>query len=520
MDRRTLFAAIALIAIGMVLGIVLVSHLGSGSAIGSALAQSGRTSPSRIGAQQPPIQLTESVRQLNNVFVEVANAVMPSVVGIRVLRERDRGGDVFEFFGPFRRFFEERRPEDAPPPQRAQGSGVIVTEDGYIVTNNHVIEGAKEEDIRVITHEGKEYRAKIIGRDPLTDLALLKVEARGLKPAYFGKVDDIRVGEWVIAVGNPFGLRSTVTAGIISAIGRGGLGVIGGDPYAVENFIQTDAAINPGNSGGGLFTLQGALIGINTAIATTTGFYQGYGFAVPVDIVRAVVEDLMEDGKIDRGYIGVQIQPVDDVTAKAIGLDKPQGAIVSSVVKGSAADRAGIKVGDVILAFDGIPVQSPNHLQGLVATRRAGQTVRLTIWRDGQKLEKTVTLRRRDEDATAARTSDTQESESSREESVRSVDLDKLGLSVGPLSERVRSQLEVEEGVEVTRVSPYSHAWERGLRRGDVITHVGNTPVRSVAEFRRLLGQRKPGEAVLLRVVSAGPNGEVVRRLVSLEIPS
>ncbi|MEN3026742.1 MAG: Do family serine endopeptidase [Chlorobiota bacterium] len=518
MDRRMLLAAVGLIAVGMVMGIVLVSHLGSGSAIGTLLAQT-RLNSSTLGAKQPPIQLSEAVRQLNQVFVDVANAVTPSVVGIRVLRERGQQRDIFEFFGPFRRFFEEQ-PDMSPPPQRSQGSGVIVTEDGYIVTNNHVVENAKEEDIRVVTHDGKEFRAKIVGRDPLTDLALLKVEARGLKPAHFGKIEDVRVGEWVIAVGNPFGLRSTVTAGIISAVGRGGLGVLGGDPYAVENFIQTDAAINPGNSGGGLFTLQGSLIGINTAIATTTGFYQGYGFAVPIDIVRAVIEDLMEDGKIDRGYIGVQIQPVDDVTAKAIGLDKPQGAIVSSVVKGGAAERAGIREGDVILEFDGIPVKSPNHLQGLVATRRAGQTVRLTIWRDGKKIEKTVTLRRRDESGTTARTSDTEEADSSEETAERLVDLDKLGLSVGPLSERQRNQLEVEDGVEVVQVTPYSHAWERGLRRGDVITHVGNTPVRSVTEFRRLLSQRKPREAVLLRVVSAGPNGEVLRRLVSVEIPS
>ncbi len=518
MDRRTLFAAIALISIGMVLGVVLVSHFGSGSAIGSVVAQSRPSA--QIGAKQPPIQLSESVRQLNRVFVEVANAVMPSVVGIRVVSrdEKGRDSDIFEFFGPFRRFFEEREPEMTPPPRQAQGSGVIVSEDGYIVTNNHVVSGAKEEDIRVITYDGKEYRAKLIGRDPLTDLALLKIDAKGLKPAYFGNVDDIQVGEWVIAVGNPLGLRSTVTAGIVSAVGRGGLGVLGGDPYAVENFIQTDAAINPGNSGGGLFTLNGALIGINTAIATTTGFYQGYGFAVPVDIVRAVVEDLIEDGKIDRGYIGVQIQPVDDVTAKAIGLDKPQGAIVASVLKGGAAEQAGIKEGDVILEFDGIPVKSPNHLQGLVATRRAGQSVRLTIWRDGKKLERTVTLRRRDETATAEQTSATESS--GEKESARTVDLEKLGFSVGPLSERLKDQLGIDEGVEVVRVTPYSHAWERGLRRGDVITHVGSTPVRSVSEFRRLLGQRKPNEAVLLRVVSQGPNGEVLRRLVALELPS
>lgn len=518
MDRRTLLAAIALISIGMVVGIVLVSHLGSGSIIGSVVAQT-KTS-AQVGAKQPPVQLGESLRQFNRVFVEVANAVMPSVVGIRVVRQQEGERRMFEFFGPFRRFFEEQLPEGlTPPPQRAQGSGVIVTEDGYIVTNNHVVEKAKEEDIRVITYDGKEYRAKIVGRDPLTDLALLKVDARGLKPAYFGNVDDIQVGEWVIAVGNPLGLRSTITAGIVSAIGRGGLGVISGDPYAVENFIQTDAAINPGNSGGGLFTLQGTLIGVNTAIATTTGFYQGYGFAVPVDIVRAVVEDLIEDGKIDRGYIGVQIQPVDDVTAKALGLEKPQGAIVSNVLKGGAAERAGIKEGDVILELDGIPIRSPNHLQSLIVTRRAGQTVRLTLWREGKRLEKSVTLRRRDEDATASRTGTPEPSEGSSEET-RSVDLEKLGFSVGALSEQARSRLEVEHGVEVRRVTPYSYAWERGLRSGDVITHVGATPVNSVAEFRRLLGQRKPGEAVLLRVISAGPEGEVVRRIVSLEMPS
>ncbi len=517
MNRRTLIAAVVLVGAGMVLGILLMSHLGAGAAPRALLAQQR----SQLGAPKPPIaQPSELVRQLNRIFVDVANAVIPSVVGIRVYqRDSESPSRFFEFFGPFRRFFEDEEggaPEAPSPPREVQGAGVIVTEDGYIVTNNHVIEKVKEEDLRVVLHDGKELRAKIVGRDPLTDLALLKVDAKGLKPAYFGNVEDIQVGEWVIAVGNPLGLRSSVTAGIISATGRGGLG-LQRDSYGVENFIQTDAPINPGNSGGGLFTLSGALIGINTAIATTTGFYQGYGFAIPIDIVRAVVEDLIEDGKIDRGYIGVQIQPVDDVMAKALGLDSPRGAAVARVLKGGAAEQAGIKVGDVILAFDGVPVRGPNHLQGLVATRRAGQKVRLTIWRDGKTIEKVVTLRPRDQDTTAARVEAGSEEPS---EGRPTVDLERLGLAVAPLSPQKREQLEIDSGIEVTRVKAYSPAWEQGLRRGDVITHVGNTPVKSVAEFRQLLGQRKPGDAVLLRVLSVGRDGEVVERLVAIELPS
>lgn len=518
MNRRTLIAAVVLVGVGMVLGILLMSHLGAGAAPRALQAQQR----SQLGAPNPPIaQPSELVRQLNRAFVDVANAVLPSVVGIRVYqRGSESPSRFFEFFGPFRRFFEDEErgsPEAPPPPREVQGAGVIITEDGYIVTNNHVVERVKEEDLRVVLHDGKELRAKIIGRDPLTDLALLKVDAKGLKPAYFGNVEDIQVGEWVIAVGNPLGLRSSVTAGIISATGRGGLG-LQRDSYGVENFIQTDAPINPGNSGGGLFTLSGALIGINTAIATTTGFYQGYGFAIPIDIVRAVVEDLIEDGKIDRGYIGVQIQPVDDVMAKALGLDSPRGAAVARVLKGGAAEQADIKVGDVILALDGTPVRSPNHLQALVAMRRAGQKVRLTIWRDGKTIEKVVTLRPRDQDTTAARAEAGSEEESS--EGKPAVDLERLGLAVAPLSPEKREQLEIDSGIEVTRVKAYSPAWEQGLRRGDVITHVGNTPVKSVAEFRRLLGQRKPGDAVLLRVLSVAPNGEVIERLVAIELPS
>jgi len=516
MNRRMLIAAVVLVGAGVILGILLMSHLGAGAAPRALLAQQR----SQLGAPKPPLaQSSELARQLNRLFVEAANAVIPSVVGIRIYqRDADSPRRFFEFFGPFRRFFEDEEitPQAPLPPRGPQGSGVIVTEDGYIVTNNHVVEKVQEEDLRVILHDGRELRAKIIGRDPLTDLALLKVDAKGLKPAYFGNVEDIQVGEWVIAVGNPLGLRSSVTAGIISATGRGGLG-LQRDSYGVENFIQTDAPINPGNSGGGLFTLSGALIGINTAIATTTGFYQGYGFAIPVDIVRAVVEDLIEDGKIDRGYIGVQIQPVDDVMAKALGLDSPRGAVVSRVLKGGAAEQAGIKVGDVILAFDGIPVRSPNHLQGLVATRRAGQKVRLTIWRDGKTIEKVVTLRPRDQDDTATRVETGSEEPS---EGRRTVDLERLGLAVAPLSPEKREQLEIDSGIEVTRVKAYTPAWEQGLRRGDVITHVGDTPVKSVAEFRRLLGQRKPGDAVLLRVLSVGPGGEVVERLVAIELPS
>ena len=283
-----------------------------------------------------------------------------------------------------------------PKEQRGSGSGIIISDDGYIVTNNHVVENATK--VTVGMSDKRTFEAKVIGTDPLTDLAVIKIDAKDLPTAYLGNSDDLKVGQWVMAIGNPLALSSTVTAGIVSAIGRGQLGLIK-DSYGVENFIQTDAAINPGNSGGALVDLSGAVIGVNSAIAAgNTGNYIGYGFAIPINLVKSVAKDLIAHGKISRGYIGVNIGEVDDAMAKSLGLDKPKGIIVQGIVDGGAASKADIKEGDVILKVDGREVNQPNQLQGYIASKSAGTTVKLTLFRDGKEIEREVTLKARDAD--------------------------------------------------------------------------------------------------------------------------
>lgn len=338
MNKRSLAAAIMLIGVGIIFGVVLVSNFGNGG-VGSLFAGGVKD----IGAKNPPVVVNETVRALNDAYKAVSKSVNPSVVSINVLTEtkvpKNRLPDIFKFFGQPDDGSQDNGEEDRTQKSEGAGSGVIVSEDGYIVTNNHVVEDASADGIKVIFSDKKEYKAKLIGRDPLTDIAVLKIEAKGLPAVHFGNSDDVQVGEMVLAVGNPLGLHSTVTSGIVSALGRGALGLNRGS-YAIENFIQIDAAINPGNSGGGLFNLQGSLIGINSAIASRTGYFSGYGFAIPINLAKAVVLDIMDDGKVDRGYIGVQIRSVDEVIAKSMKLESVAGVLVDNVL--SDGDRKSV----------------------------------------------------------------------------------------------------------------------------------------------------------------------------------
>jgi serine protease Do len=335
-------------------------------------------------------------------------------------------------------------------------------------------------------------------------------------PAYIANSDEVQSGEWVVAVGNPLGLQSTITAGIVSAIGRGRLG-LGKDQYSVENYIQTDAAINPGNSGGGLFDLEGKLVGINTAIATRTGGYQGYGFAIPANLVKAVVQDLMDDGKINRGYIGVQITPVDEATAKAVGLDKVVGAMVQSLVDKGAAKSAGIEEGDVILEVDGTPISSTNELQSRISMRRAGDKVTLTIWRNKQRINKSVTLKPRDDNKDVAVNTRTEE-EPKEEANIKPVVIENLGLTLAPLSGDSKKALDVASGVLVSKVEPYSEAARARIIPGAVIVKAGGQAVTSPKQLKDLFAAKKPGEALLLQVKFKNGN-VVVSQLIGIEVP-
>jgi Do/DeqQ family serine protease len=359
-------------------------------------------------------------------------------------------------------------------PMRSSGSGVIITDNGYIVTNNHVIEDAT--NIEVVLNNNQRYYAKIVGTDPSTDLALLKVKAKGLPYIAYGNSDEVQLGEWVLAIGNPFDLTSTVTAGIVSAKARN-IGILRDrNNLQVESFIQTDAAVNPGNSGGALVNLKGELIGINTAIATSTGQYSGYSFAIPVSLVKKVIDDLLEFGQVQRGLLGVQIENVDAAIAEELSLPTNQGVLVRLVNKGSAADESGIRQGDVITAIDQHRVNSVSELQEWVARHRPGKTVTVTFIRQGKTNKVTAKLK----------------NNAGKEELYRldePFDLQGVGLEDASLADLAR--LNLEGGVLVTVAEG---KWkEAGLQKGFVIGFLDKVPVDDAVDFKRMLRYKNGG---------------------------
>ncbi|OGU78355.1 MAG: trypsin, partial [Ignavibacteria bacterium RIFOXYA2_FULL_35_9] len=437
---------------------------------------------------KPPVNLDANATSFSKAFIEVAEKVTPTIVQVSVVSEKENPHSDFFFF-PFR---------DLPKGQRGSGSGIIISEDGYIVTNNHVVEKATKVTIGMF--DKRTFEAQVVGTDPLTDLAVIKIEAKNLPTAYLGNSDDLKVGQWVMAIGNPLALSSTVTAGIVSAIGRGQLGLIK-DSYGVENFIQTDAAINPGNSGGALVDLSGSVIGVNSAIAAgNTGTYIGYGFAIPINLVKSVAKDLIAHGKISRGYIGVNIGEVDDAMAKSLGLDKPKGIIVQGLVEGGAASKADIKEGDVILKVDGREVNQPNQLQGYIASKSAGTTVKMTLFRDGREIEREVTLKARDENSKSELVANKEKDNEVNSESKSSTaQFDGVGFSVKNLSSKEKSDLKVDHGVIITEVKPFSKAEDRQLAKGFIILEADKKKINSVSDLRNIIKDKK-GSALLLKL--------------------
>jgi serine protease Do len=423
-------------------------------------------------------------------FASLAEKLSPCVVNIRVTKvERVTGSDFMGPGGgfgpgsPFGEFFERyfqgvpRAPHEFR--QQGAGSGFIISKDGLIVTNNHVVEGAKEVTVTLATKE--EYPAKIVGRDPKTDIALVKIEPKGMLPvAALGDSDRLRVGEWVVAIGNPFGLNNTVTAGIVSAKGR----VIGAGPY--DDFIQTDASINPGNSGGPLFNLQGEVVGISTAIIPNG---QGIGFAVPVNLAKGLLPELEAKGEVTRGYLGVNIQAITAELAKSLNLKDRKGALVADVTKGGPAESAGIKQGDVIIGFDGKEITEMHTLPALVAAAPVGKEAAVTILRDGKEQVVRVTVGRMPGE---------------RAEAPGAVEpaQGKWGLALRDLDARTaqRLNLRIGEGVFVAGVQPGSPADRAGLRAGDVILEVNRQKVTSVKEAQAE-AQKDPGAQSLLVLV-------------------
>ncbi|MEW6061592.1 MAG: Do family serine endopeptidase [Bacteroidota bacterium] len=501
--KRSILAAIVFITIGIIFGAVLVSDF-DGTPFGFAQQKS-----IKLGSDEKPQKTDLNLQAANEAFVNVAKKATPSVVSLIVTTKAKKNPHTDEFF----KFFPDfpfRMPEGQT---QGSGSGVIVTKDGYIITNNHVVEDAAEDGIEVVLNDTRRFKAKLVGTDPLTDVAVIKIDGRDLPVAMLGNSDELQVGQWALAIGNPLGLTSTVTAGIISYLGRS-IRIIQ-DNYGIENFIQTDAAVNPGNSGGALVNIYGEVIGINTAIATTNQRYQGYSFAIPINLAKSVAEDLILHGKVERGYIGVSIQQVDETLAKANGLNKVEGVFVQEVI-GEAAKAAGIKAGDIILSIDGKPLKAPNELQTYIASKHPGDKVTLVIWRDEKKIEKTVTLRARNDNTVAVNQNDEEEEEGTVvESSARTVEFESLGFSVRKADARLMKDREVNSSVLVASVKTYSEAFSRGLRENDIILEADKKPVTTVSEFEKIVKSKKAGDALLLRV--KGPQGSP--RFVAVMIP-
>lgn len=407
------------------------------------------------------------------------NAVR-AVVNIEAVQQVEmspRGGygyDPFlEFFGiPQQRGY---RGESEPRYQerRAGGSGVIISEDGYVVTNNHVVDGATK--LRVKLNDGRKFDAKLIGKDSATDLALLKIEATELPTVPFGSSDALRLGEWVLAIGSPFDLQSTITAGIVSAKARQ-LGVIPND-FSIESFIQTDAAVNPGNSGGALVNTHGELVGINTLIKSQTGSYVGYSFAIPESIVRKVVVDLKESGVVQRALLGIRFLPVDqdflDSEGKELGIDQIGGAYVAAVVEGGAASEAGVRKGDVILSIDGVKIADASTLQEQIAKRRPNDKVELSVKRDGKVKQIEVTLRNK----------------AGKTELVTREDVDVVEVLGGKFADagaKLCRELDIRGGVQVVGIKADGILARARVKQGFVITHINDKPVRSLADMQRM----------------------------------
>jgi serine protease Do len=431
-------------------------------------------------------------------FVPVVKAAMPAVVNIsttRVVHGRNRQqmsplfNDPFfrQFFGDdFSRQFQVPRDQH----ENSLGSGVIVDSSGYIVTNNHVVE--KADEIKVLLGDKREFIGKVVGTDPKSDIAVIRIKATGLPVIPWGDSDRLEVGEYVLAMGNPFGLNQTVTMGIVSAVGRANVGIA-----AYEDFIQTDAAINPGNSGGALVNARGELVGINTAIFSRSGGYMGVGFAVPSNMVHKVMQSLIDKGKVVRGWLGVSIQDLTPELAKSFGVSDAKGALVGEVVKDSPADKAGFRAGDVIVRLNGKTIDSPATLRNQVAELPVGRKVQVQAVRDRKPVDLDVIIA--EQPASLAQSGDGQEGESDTGAAF-------AGLEVQELTADIAQQLGLPAasgGVLVSGVDPASTA-ASGVRRGDVITEINRLPIRTVGDYNRAVAKLRKKENILLLVNRRG----------------
>ena len=477
-NRAKVGIAGSLLLFGWLSGTLLTGVLNQPSDLNAAISQgnSGASSLSRDGNPNPG-------------FSDVAKVVRPAVVHITVVKERADGLQN-EPYGSMREFFNlPNPPEDyKQPPSMGMGSGVIISPNGYVVTNHHVIGDATW--VKVTLLDKREFQGKVVGGDPQTDLAVVKVEGTNLPSLSWGNSSNLEIGDYVLAVGHPFGLTATVTQGIVSALGRGGMGIT-----QYEDFIQTDAAINPGNSGGALVNVRGELVGINTAILSRTGGYQGVGFAVPSDMAKPVFVSLRDNGKVIRGFLGVGIQALTPDLAASFELDQSRGALVTDVKEGSPADNAGIKRGDVIVQFQGTPIEDPRALQREVIGTPIGSSVAILVVREGKERELRTMIAEHPSTLQVAKLHDGLEEHGL------------AGIKVEPVNAHTAKMFGIEnssQGVVVTAVAPGSPADQAGLARGDVIREVNKQSIQSLEDYQLSVDSLKKNEVARIFIHRSG----------------
>jgi len=450
-----------------------------------------------LGLTMPlPAQADRQVaRELSNAFTSVAKEAMPAVVSIKVEKSVEVAGGPYGLNDPFglfnddllRKFFGDRMPPQPQNPRKyqeqGQGSGFIISKDGYILTNNHVV--GDVDKITVELQDGRKFEnAKLIGTDPGSEVALIKIDGDNFPVLPMGDSDKIEIGDWVVAIGNPFGLSETVTVGVISAVGRSNVHIA-----AYEDFIQTDAAINPGNSGGPLIDLDGRVIGINTAILSQSGGYMGIGFAIPINMAKTIESQLKAHGKVTRGYLGLLAQDVTPDMANLLGLKSSEGVAISSIEKGSPADKAGLAQWDVLMEMDGKKIESYDALRNQVAMLNPGTDVKFLVMRDGKTRQVTVTLGERPaEVAQGVRSQTGRPSEQA------------LGVTVQNVTKDLADQLgyRIGEGVVVTGVEPGSPAANAGIQPGDLLESVNRQSISSVDDFEKMISRVKEDKVLLL----------------------
>ena len=491
-------------------------------------AQQQHTGPGIPAAARNAPPASSTLLELNDAFASVADHIKPSVVYIKSGRkpETARRGDPegrprMQVPPGFEDFFRNFPPmQQEPRFQEGSGSGFVVSPDGYILTNNHVVDGSDQVTVRLL--DRREFKAKIVGTDPNTDLAVLKIDAKNLVPAPLGKSSDSRVGEWVLAVGNPLGdnLTFTVTSGIISAKGRS-LALPGQSERSIQDFIQTDAAINPGNSGGPLVSVRGEVIGVNSAIASQTGFYSGYGFAIPIDLARQVMDQIIAGGRVNRVAMGVSVQNATANDAEYVGLPDIRGVLVQDFSEDSPAKKAGLEAGDIIVAIDGKPVEYVGQLQQQVAFRKAGDKVKVEVARKGG-VHKTYEVRLQQLSAprqvASAGAEDRRGSDDDADDTTADINL--LGLTVQPVDQDAARELDLgpdQHGLIVTAVTPGGPAQgevaEPNNGGPDILLSVEGKPVKGTGDLRQVLKNYKAGDIVTLKLYNTRAKTNRIERI-------